>query len=136
MWALQREGAKVTLFARDATRGALLAKRFDVEFRNLPAATFAEFDVVVNATPLGTAGSLESETIVTSRELLGAGLVYDLVYNPVATAFLREAAAANCEMIGGLEMLIGQAAAQYQLWTGHEAPIAVMKQAAQAHLGY
>lgn len=136
VWALLLEGAKVTLFARDATRGALLAKRFDVELRNLPAATFAGFDVVVNATPLGTAGSLESEAIVTSRELLGAGLVYDLVYNPVETTLLREAVAANCETIGGLEMLIGQAAAQYQLWTGREAPIAVMKQAAQARLGY
>jgi len=46
------------------------------------ACCLCEFDVVVNATPLGTSGELENETPARARQLRGARLAYELVYNP------------------------------------------------------
>jgi shikimate 5-dehydrogenase len=97
-------------------------------------ASFAGFDVVINATPLGTAGQFESETPATAQQLRGARLAYDLVYNPTETRFCREAREAGCEMLGGLAMLVAQAAEQFRLWTGTAAPEDVMYEAAERGL--
>jgi shikimate dehydrogenase len=50
-----------------------------------------------------------------------------MVYEPLETRLLREARAAGCPIIGGLEMLLAQAVAQFETWTGLEAPLDVMK---------
>jgi len=60
--------------------------------------------------------------------------VYDLVYNPIETLFLRQARRAGCKTIGGLPMLVLQAAEQFKLWTRAEAPLAVMQEAAKRAL--
>lgn len=117
LYSLQQENAKATIFARDMKKAKLLADRWSSECRQLQDAAFAEFDVVVNATPLGTKGPLEKETAAVAQQLRGARLAYDLVYNPQMTRFLGEARAAGCETIGGLPMLLSQAAEQIQLWT-------------------
>ena len=49
---------------------------------------------------------------------LAGPYVYDLVYNPTPTRLLREAAAAGCQTIGGLDMLVAQAQEQFDWWTG------------------
>ena len=98
------------------------------------AAGFGGFDLVVNATPLGTRGALEGETPADSTQLRGARLAYDLVYNPARTRFIREARDADCETLGGLPMLVAQAAAQFELWTGEHAPLEVMRAAAEEQL--
>jgi 3-dehydroquinate dehydratase/shikimate dehydrogenase len=134
VWALRQAGAEVKLFVRNAASGLALAERFDVAWSELTNASLAGFDVVVNATPLGTAGEREAETPATARQLRGARLAYDLVYNPLETKFLREARAAGCETLGGLAMLVAQGEAQFRLWTGAAAPAAVMRAAAERKL--
>jgi shikimate 5-dehydrogenase len=108
-----------------------LAERFGVESMMLEDASFAGFDVVVNATPAGTSGRLVNETPASAAQLRGARLAYDLVYNPASTAFLREANAAGCETLGGLAILVGQAEEQFKLWLGQAPPEGVMYGAAQ-----
>jgi shikimate dehydrogenase len=77
----------------------------------------------VNATPL-------PEGIT-----LPAGLtVVDLVYNPLETSLLRHARLAGCRFVGGLAMLVHQGAASFELWTGRQVPVAVMRAAALAAL--
>lgn len=118
LWALVRAGATATLFVRNAERAVALAERFGVDRSDLSEASFAGFDIVINATPLGTAGQFADETPATAGQLRGARLGYDLVYNPIETRFLREARAAGCDTLGGLAMLVAQAAEQFSLWTG------------------
>lgn len=130
LWSLKNAGAKTTLFARDVSKVSQLAERFGADWQSLEAAQFGGFDVVVNATPLGTQGPSENETPANGAQLKGARVGYDLVYNPIETRFLREAREAGCEVLGGLQMLVAQAAEQFRLWTGEPPPIDVMNDAA------
>jgi shikimate dehydrogenase len=130
IWSLQREGARVTLFARNVEKALPVADKFGVVCRELEGASFDGFDLVINATPLGTRGAMEGETPALSNQLRGARLAYDLVYNPQETRFLREAREAGCDCLGGLGMLVTQAAEQFRLWTGHAAPLDAMNRAA------
>jgi 3-dehydroquinate dehydratase / shikimate dehydrogenase len=130
IWSLKEKGAKVVLFARDPQKARLLAERFRVSLERLDDASLASFDVVINATPLGSSGKQVDQTPVTAAQLRGVRLAYDLVYNPIETRFLREAASVGCQTLGGLEMLVAQAQLQFNLWTGQEAPASVMQSAA------
>ena len=134
LWGLRQEGARVTLFARDVEKAKPTAEKFGAECRELAGASFDGFDLVINATPLGTCGLREDETPALCNQLRGAGLAYDLVYNPRDTRFQREALAAGCESLSGLEMLVAQAAEQFKLWTGKLAPVDVMRKAAERKL--
>jgi 3-dehydroquinate dehydratase/shikimate dehydrogenase len=135
LWSLRESGARTTVFARDAERASVVAEKFDAQSRTLAGARFDSFDLVINATPLGTRGARAAETAATAEQLRGVRVVYDLVYNPSETRFLREARAAGCEsVVGGLAMLVAQAAAQFELWTGERAPVEVMRDAAEKQL--
>ncbi|HEX8773869.1 MAG TPA: shikimate dehydrogenase [Pyrinomonadaceae bacterium] len=134
LWALRREGAVVTLFARDVEKARPLAENFGAACAPLENARFSGFELVINATPLGTLGPNEDETPASACQLQGTRLAYDLVYNPVRTRFMREAAEAGCESIGGLAMLVAQAAAQFSLWNGEDAPLDTMREAAERAL--
>jgi shikimate dehydrogenase len=62
-------------------------------------------------------------------------LVYDLVYNPPQTPLIRAAKEAGAGVIGGLEMLIRQAEAQFEIWAGSQPPAGVMEEAARRYFG-
>lgn len=96
------------------------------------AELLAESQLLVNATPIGT-GSDESPVPAT---LLRADLaVLDLVYRPSPTRLVREARALGAPARGGAGMLLRQAAASFEMWTGRKAPIDVMREALRAQLG-
>ena len=65
-------------------------------------------------------GEYIDQSPATRKQLTGARCVYDLIYNPADTRLLREARAAGCETLGGLEMLVAQAGLQFELWTGRK----------------
>jgi len=67
-------------------------------------------------------------------DLLTGRYVYDLVYNPPATRLVREAAAAGCQALGGLEMLVAQAQEQFQWWMDVKPPRGMMREAAMKRL--
>ena len=76
-------------------------------------------------------GPSAGRSLIKAESLEGVKLVYDLIYTPEETALLRDAARAGCRTLGGLAMLVGQAAEQFRLWTGLEAPVDVMWRAAR-----
>ena len=134
VYALRKEGADVTIFARDTQKADDLAKEFKAALKSLseiqkPEANFSGFDILVNTTPLGTKGISETESVATADQLNGINLVYDIVYNPAETLLLREAKNAGAQTINGIEMLIGQAIKQFEIWTGMDAPKDAMRQA-------
>ena len=130
VWGLRQQKANVTIFARDLKKGRSFAEQIRSSCSPLEGASFAGFDIVINATPLGSAGEMINQTPATADQLHDARLVYDLVYNPTDTKLLQEARKAGCETLGGLEMLIAQAGRQFELWTGETADQSVMHSAA------
>jgi shikimate dehydrogenase len=89
-------------------------------------------DLVVNATPLGMGADTRPAVPV---ELLRPGqVVVDLVYEPVRTPLSEAAEAAGAHAVGGLGMLVHQAAHAFRLWTGTEPPIASMHASVAIHL--
>ena len=91
--------------------------------------------LIVNCTTLGMRHSAgEKQSPIPSASIPSGALVCDLVYNPPETPLLREAKRAGARTLGGLPMLIYQGAEAFQLWTGKEAPLAVMFQAARRAL--
>ena len=135
VYALQREGAEVTVLARDTGKARRLADEFDVPVAELLTGKLTfETDIVVNTTPLGTKGETVDQTIATAEQLTGVRLVYDLVYNPAETRLLREAKLAGVPAVNGLDMLIAQGAKQFEIWTGESAPVAEMTEAVRKKL--
>lgn len=143
---LRKEGASITIFNRSVNRARILAEEFQVATHILRNAGdlsdtvdagdagFGEFDILVNTTPLGTKGSMEDQSPATIEQLQGVRVVYDFVYNPIETKLIKQARRAGCQTLGGLEMLVEQAAAQFRLWTGQNAPLHIMNEAARAVL--
>jgi 3-dehydroquinate dehydratase/shikimate dehydrogenase len=128
--ALTRKGAAVTVLARDADKAAFVGAAVGCVYGPLDSLDSVAWDVLINATPLGTAGLAADETPVPARLHRAGSVVLDMVYDPLDTRLLREAQAAGCTIIDGLEMLLAQAAVQFETWTGLEAPLDVMKSTA------
>ncbi len=131
LWSLREAEARATVFARDTAKAEVVATHFGAACQPLEEARFGGFAVVINTTPLGTRGVDEDATPAVAAQLAGVAVAYDLVYNPRVTRFLREAQAAGCvHTPNGLGMLVAQAAAQFNLWTGQAAPVELMREAA------
>lgn len=90
--------------------------------------------LVVNATPAGMAPHSNATPWPDTDCFSRGQLVYDLVYTPRPTRLLREAEARGAEVQDGLDMLIGQAAASYRLWTDRPMPIDVIRDEVVTHL--
>jgi shikimate dehydrogenase len=132
-FGLIEAGAHVLLANRTEAKGRELANQMDCRF--VPAAELAHIraDALVNTTSVGMAPQIDAMPI--AAELLPHfSVVMDIVYAPLTTRLLREATACGCHAINGLAMLQYQGAAQFALWTGREAPDAVMRQALLAAL--
>lgn len=129
---LLREGAHVQIVNRTPERAETLADAFDDEVSVLTLEDVARkgpWDLLVNATPAGTRGT-DTALPVPESSLDRTRFVYDLVYNPTETPLLAAAKRRGIRGTNGLEMLLQQAAASFELWTGKAAPFPAMKSAA------
>ncbi len=90
-------------------------------------------EILLHCSPVGMHPDTESSVVPPPlwRESL---VVFDAVYNPRRTKLLRDAAVAGCTTVEGVEMFLGQAYVQFELWTGRKAPRDVMRQVVEARL--
>jgi shikimate dehydrogenase len=99
------------------------------------ARALAETRLLINATPIGTRDPQAAPIpIDLLRRLPRDAFVLDLVYNPPETALVRAAHAIGLRATGGFSMLLYQGAEAFTLWTGYEAPLAIMRAALEASL--
>lgn len=128
--ALDADAARVTVVARTPSRAEPVVALDPARCGHGGPDDVATADVVVNATPVGMAAS---PGLPPGADALRAGqVVVDLVYNPVETELLATARDRDAIAVNGLGMLVHQAAHAFTLWTGVEAPIGVMAEAALA----
>jgi len=125
--ALANAGASVTVTARRLEQAEAIAA-LGPGIAARPWGEPAEADLIVQATPA-------REDLPLKALPFGPGVVaVDLIYPPPATPFMQAAVRAGARAVGGLGMLIHQAALSFELWTGRRAPIEVMRLAAETSL--
>jgi len=126
-FGLLQQGAQVVLSNRTESRGRALAADLGCLWCPLADADTLHGDVLINATSVGM--QPESDVSPVPAAILSRfQVVMDIVYAPLATRLLMEANAAGCQVINGLEMLLYQGVAQFELWTGKPAPVELMRQ--------
>lgn len=128
-------GATVVVYNRSLDNAQRLADQFTGRSGKVVAAPLEKLcdsccQIYINCTPLGMAPHNDKSPISDTGSLKSWGpgtVVFDTIYNPPTTRLLRDAHQAGCVTIGGAEMFIRQAAGQFKLWTGLEAPIHIFR---------
>lgn len=135
--ALDGLGAsEIAVAARDVDKGSkLVSLATRASGRALSweeaTSTAGSFDMVVNATPVGTG----SGDPLPGVEWSSGQVVVDLVYDPPSTSLVERARAGGAHAWGGIGMLVHQAAASFQIWTGQDPPLETMSAAALHAIG-
>jgi len=119
----EREYA-VTVLARDPRKAERFAGEFGFASDALNQAGRYKGDLLINATSVGMFPAIDECPLPT--DALNYRYVFDMVYNPRETRLLREAQRESV-VISGVEMFVAQAARQFELWTGHQAPTELMR---------
>lgn len=103
----------------------------DAGIRDLRRREIRDAAVVINATPVGMAGVSEGTLIEDPAWIRPGQCWFEFVYHPVRTPFLQAAAAAGAKTLGGIALLVSQAAETFRLWTDHSFDIDEMAQATE-----
>ncbi|MFX1418328.1 MAG: shikimate dehydrogenase [Promethearchaeota archaeon] len=124
---MAKNANKIVIANRTETTAVKLAKdikkyyKINVEGKNNSINVLKEeskkADVLINTTPIGMHPNTEKSPIP-SKFLHDSLFVFDLVYNPLETKLMKEAAEIGCKVLGGLDMLINQGALAFEWWTG------------------
>ncbi len=124
--AMAEHGAQVGIFNRTARSAEEVVEIVGAASSVVQEEAIRDADVIVNATPLG----MSDDSLPFDPSLLSKGQsLIDLIYEPEKTALLVEAESLGVKTLNGVGMLLHQAGAQFQLWTGCEPPLKEMAQA-------
>jgi 3-dehydroquinate dehydratase / shikimate dehydrogenase len=132
VFGLVDQGAEVFIVNRTHEHAVKLAKESKAKSLKREQLAKNHFDVLINSTPCGMAGSKQPLPIAENE--LNAGLVFDMVYNPLETPLLKLAKGRGIPAVSGLEMFVQQGARQFEIWTGKPAPEAEMLRVVELEL--
>lgn len=133
-YGLVRRGADVVITSRTRERAAKLAESFGCTTSDWSARYNVWAEIVVNCTPVGMHPNVD-ETPYDRHHLRPNMLIFDTVYNPENTLLIKQARDRGCTVVTGVEMFVRQAAAQFKLFTGEEAPLDVMRESLKKATG-
>lgn len=123
--ALAHYHADVTIYNRTVSRGEKLADEFACATAGRDALDRLDAEIVINCTPIGMHPHVDRCPLDDLPPAVR--VVFDTIYNPVETLLLRRAREAGCTCVTGLDMFVNQAVAQFEIWTGQDAPRDVMR---------
>ena len=139
--ALAHYGATVVVYNRTRDRADALAAEFNGQTGKVVAAPLEKLcdsccEIYFNTTSIGMHPERGRQPAGRSAaEALGPEtLVFDTVYNPIQTKLLQQAEAAGAQTIGGIEMFLRQAVAQFEAWTIFRAPVELMREVVEKRL--
>ena len=124
---LRRRNADVVIASRNPERSEELADRLRCRHISWGSRHNVLAELVVNCTPVGMHPQVD-ESPLDAGYFKHHMVVFDTVYNPESTLMLKQARAAECRVITGLDMFISQAALQFRLFTGQDPPVDAMRQ--------
>ena len=126
-FGLAERGMQVVVCDGEAERAGTLAARLHCRVVDWSARHGVYADVVVNCTPIGMHPNVD-DTPYAKHHMRPAMVVFDAVYNPENTLFVKEARGRSCKVVTGVDMFVRQAAMQFKLFTGLDAPLDVMRE--------
>ncbi len=127
VYGLITRGAKVTIFNRTKEKAIVLAQEFKCSSGDLEnQEVIKDFDIIINTTSVGMK-PLEKQTPIETKNISKKHIVFDIVYVPFETKLLKEAKKRGARIVHGVEMLLHQGTAQFEIYTGHKAPEKVMR---------
>ena len=109
-YGLRKLGITSTLVSRTPREGIL-------GYNELTDEVMAAHTIIVNCTPLGMFPDVDSCAPIPYEHITARHLLFDCVYNPEETLFLRKGKAQGATTRNGIEMLIGQAKAAWKIWS-------------------
>lgn len=128
-FGLRERAARTTIANRDEAKAARIAAEVDARATGLDEAyRAADYEIVINATTLGQA-DVSSDSPVPDAALRVGQIVMDIVYKPLSTRLLAAAHEKGATAVDGGRMLLHQAAAQFEIYTGRPAPLDAMNRA-------
>ena len=127
-FALRKRGLDVTVAARTGERARRIAEEVGCKAIDWEGRYRTPYDCLVNATPVGMHPNV-NDTPFDKDHLLPYMVVFDTVYNPENTLLIKQARAAGCRLVTGVDMFVRQAAIQFEIWQGSPAPQQVMREA-------
>lgn len=116
LYGLSMCGSRVTVYGRSRDKTHRVGDRFGARPAAWEDRTHRTGEVLVNCTNVGMWPDFDVSP-VPPDSLEGCRLVFDLIYNPLETRLLKDAAAAGAKTLSGLDMFVRQAAMQFMLWT-------------------
>jgi 3-dehydroquinate dehydratase / shikimate dehydrogenase len=125
VFGLKERGADVYILNRTPAPAQTLAKQARAKAINRTMLKKMEFDVIINATPVGMEGNRDPLPI--SEPEFKARYFFDMVYTPAETKMVRLARAKGMHVILGSEMFVQQGARQFETWSGKPAPVMEMQ---------
>lgn len=134
VFGLRERNAEVWITNRTAEKGQKLARQAHAHYVSRPQLNKLEFDVIVNATPVGMSGAKPQAPLDESE--LRARYLFEMVYNPIETKLVKMARSKGLQVIPGTEMFVHQGARQFEIWTGKPAPAEDMHRAVLHALGF
>ena len=108
-YGLRKLGVEPTLVSRTPKAGML-------GYADLTKEVMARHTVLVNSTPLGMMPDTDSCPDIPYEYISAQHLLFDCIYNPEETLFLRKGRAQGARTKNGMEMLFGQAKAAWAIW--------------------
>jgi len=132
VFGLVAQGAEVFIVNRTHEHAVTLARQAKAKSLKHELLAKQRFDALINTTPCGMAGVKPAVPIAEGE--LNAGLVFDMVYNPLETPLLKLAKSRGIPVITGLEMFVQQGARQFEIWTGKPAPESEMMRVVEHEL--
>ena len=127
-FGLRERRVEVTIAARTLARAQAIAAEVGCKAVDWNARHRIPHDCIVNATPIGMHPNVD-ETPFEKTHLQTYMTVFDTVYNPESTLLIKEARSLGCRTVTGVDMFVRQAAHQFSIWHGTDAPEAVMREA-------
>lgn len=127
IFGLVKKGAKVKIFNRSIEKARDLAREFESEFSSLEDINeVKDFDVIINASSIG----MNQDVSPVNKDLINDDqVIFDIVYTPKETKFIKEAKEKGATTIPGYEMLLYQGLEQFRMYTDYEPPVREMEEA-------
>lgn len=136
-YGVTERGAKLVIFNRSLEKAKELATSIGEgieakSIQDMNSESLKQMDIILNATSMGMESQI-NETPVPKEFIQPHHIVFDVVYVPSETRLLREAQEQGATIIRGIEMLLYQGVAQFELYTGEKAPVEVMRNVLTKH---